>query len=196
MKLTSHQKKIIDAIVTKKVWDIPSYLEHFGKLHQCQYVFERIRTTFEQTENGRTYRFRKGDDAYYYTDTLDRDGNICNTRRVPNSTTYEFVDYPMTVPVKACLNKKVNIECYEDGNTKFLFDFLKESYPVADSFDDIIDFFRNPVSCRMQEVRHRRDSAPAGGPVPYGQGRGHDRIRSCHFPDRIQRTEKRIPHLR
>lgn len=140
MKLTSHQKEIVDAIIDKKVWDIPSYLEHFGKLHQCQYDFDGLRTIFEQSENGRTYRFRKGNDAYYYTDTIDRDGNICNTRRVPNSTTYEFVDYPMTVPVKACLNKKVNIEWYEEGNTKFSFDFLKESYPVADSFDDIIDF--------------------------------------------------------
>ena len=140
MKLTSHQKKIIDAIISKKVYDIPSYLDYFGKSHQCQYDFEKIREVFEQSENGRTYLFRKGDDAYYYTDTYDCHGNICNACRVPNTSTYEFVDYPITDPVKAHLNTRVNVEVCEVEGTKFSFDFMKESYPVADSFDDIIDF--------------------------------------------------------
>ena len=140
MKLTSHQKKIIDAIISKKVFDIPSYLEYFGKSHQRQYDFEKIRAVFEQCENGRTYMFRKGNDSYYYTDSYDRNGKICNSYRVPNTTTYEFVDYPLNVPVKAHINKIVDVEFYEDTNVKFRFDFLKEAYPVADSFDDIIDF--------------------------------------------------------
>ena len=140
MKLTFHQKRIIDAIISKKVYDIPSYLEYFDKLHQHQYDFEKIREVFEQSENGRTYLFRKGDDAYYYTDTYDCQGNICNACRVPNTSTYEFVDYPISDPVKAHLNTRVNVEVYEVEDTKFSFDFMKESYPVADSFDDIIDF--------------------------------------------------------
>ncbi len=41
MKLTSHQKKTIDAIISKKVYDIPAYLEYFDKLHQRQYDFEK-----------------------------------------------------------------------------------------------------------------------------------------------------------
>lgn len=140
MKLTSHQKKIIDAIITKKVYDIPSYLEQFGKMHLQQYDFDEIHTVFKQMENGRTYMFRKGTDSYYYTDVFDRNGNKCASYRVPNTTTYEFVDYPMATPVKAQLNRKINVECYQNGPTRFVFDFLKEAYPVADSFDDIIDF--------------------------------------------------------
>ena len=33
MKLTLHQEKIIEAIISKDVYDIPSYLEYFQKSH-------------------------------------------------------------------------------------------------------------------------------------------------------------------
>lgn len=140
MKLTLHQKKIIDAIISKKVYDIPSYLEYFGKSHQQQYDFEKIRAVFEQCENGRTYMFRQESDSFYYTDIYDSKGSISHTWRVPNKSTYEFVDYPITSPVKANLTRTVNIEFCSHREQKFSFDFLKNSYPVADSFEDIIDF--------------------------------------------------------
>ena len=140
MKLTSHQKKIIDAIISKKVYDIPSYLEYFDKLHQRQYDFKKIRAVFEQCEDGRTYMFRQESDSFYYTDIYDSKGNVCNTWRVPNKSTYEFVEYPITSPVKANLTKTVNVEFCSYNGQQFSFDFLKNSYPVADSFEDIIDF--------------------------------------------------------
>jgi len=140
MKLTLHQEKIIEAIIAKDVYDIPSYLEYFQKSHMQQYDFDSIKAVFEQYEDGRTYMFRKGSDSYYYTDTYDRNGNICSTQQVPNRTTHEFVDYPIPVPVKAHLTAKVKIESYSYNSKTYTFDFLKESHPVADSFDDIIDF--------------------------------------------------------
>ena len=140
MKLTSHQKRIVDAIISKQVYDIRSYFEYFGKSHKCKYDFEQIKSVFEMNENGRTYMFRKGDDSYFYTDTYDCLGNLCNTRRVANLTTHELHDRPISVPVKATLSQKAIVESFEYNGVKFIFDFLKKGYPVADSFEDIVDF--------------------------------------------------------
>ena len=52
MKLTPHQEKIIEAIIAKDVYDIPSYLEHFKKSHAQQYDFDTIKAVFEQYEDG------------------------------------------------------------------------------------------------------------------------------------------------
>lgn len=39
MKLTKHQKQIVDAIIKGTVYDIPSYLKEFQKWHLRKYDY-------------------------------------------------------------------------------------------------------------------------------------------------------------
>lgn len=140
MKLTPHQEEIVEAIIEQKVYDIPSYLNHFGKAHLQQYDFNLIQAKFDECENGQTYMFRKGNDSFYYTDTFDCNGHFIKSQQVPNRTTYEFVEHPIKTPVKAQLIKHVDREIVDYKGKRYSFDFLLNSHLVADSFDEIIDF--------------------------------------------------------
>ena len=140
MKLTLHQEKIVEAIIDGEVYDITSYLKFFNKAHHQQYNFDEIKNVFEKYEDGQTYNFRLEQDSYYYTDVYDKNGVVCNTMRAPNKTTHEFRDNPLSSPVKAYLQESIDIEKCSYLGKNYSFDFLKKSYPVADSFEDIIDF--------------------------------------------------------
>ena len=140
MKLTLHQEKIIEAIIDGDVYDITSYLAFFNKAHHQQYDLDEINSVFEKCEDGQTYNFRLEQDSYYYTDVYDKNGVVCNTMRAPNKTTHEFRDNPISSPVKAHLQESIDIEKCSYLGKNYSFDFLKKSYPVADSFEDVIDF--------------------------------------------------------
>lgn len=139
MKLTTHQEKIVEAIIDGKVYDILSYLKYFDKAHKQKYDINYIKRVFDKSENGRTYMFRADSAASYCTDVYDDKGNI-TTLPIYKKMTYTFKDYPVSTPVKAKLNEHIKKEKVEYGSTVYVFDFLQNSYIVADNFDDIVDF--------------------------------------------------------
>ena len=52
MKLTKHQKQIVDAIIEGTVYDIPSYLKEFQKWHLRKYDLTRPLAKFTEEEGG------------------------------------------------------------------------------------------------------------------------------------------------
>ncbi len=122
------------------MYDITSYLKHFNKAREQQYDINNIKKAFEKNENGRTYMFRENSDCSYCTDVYDNSGNITGTLPILKKMTYTFRDYPISAPVKARLNERIEKEKIEYCNSAYSFDFLQNHYLVADDFDDIIDF--------------------------------------------------------
>ena len=139
MKLTSTQKKIINKIIAGEVYDIPTYLQAFNKGHYRQYNKEKLKAVFDKYENDRTYIFKE-ENSYFYTEVYDKKGMICQKEQVPNTMTYQFKQYPISTPVKADIDYQINKESVTYKDTPYVFDFLKNNFLVADSFDDILDF--------------------------------------------------------
>lgn len=139
MKLTPHQKKIVEKIIAGEVYDISSYLKVFEKGHEQKYDHDIIQATFDKVEIGKTYLFRE-EVSYYYTDIYDQVGAVTKSFRVPNTTTYEFKDHPLSVPIKAEIEMKIKPETIEFRGTNYKFNFLDRGYFVADDFNDIKDF--------------------------------------------------------
>lgn len=139
MKLTTTQKKIINKIITGEIYDIPTYLQVFNKGQYKQYNAEKLKEVFNKCENGRTYIFKE-QNSYFYTEVYDKKGEICQREKVPNTMTYEFKEYPISTPVKADIEYKINKESVTYNEKSYIFDFMKNSFLVADSFDDILDF--------------------------------------------------------
>lgn len=139
MKLTPHQKKIVKEIVAGRVYDIPSYLKVFEKGHEQKYDPAKIQDTFDKVEIGKTYLFRE-ESSYYYTDIYDQEGAVFKSFRVPNTSTYEFKDYPLSVPIKAEIKMKIKPETIDFCGRNYTFNFLDRGYFVADDFNDIKDF--------------------------------------------------------
>lgn len=59
MKLSKHQKEIVDKIISGEVYNIYSYLKAFNKGYTAKYNIEELRKEFEQSENGKTYKVMK-----------------------------------------------------------------------------------------------------------------------------------------
>ena len=139
MKLTSHQKEIVDKIISGEVFDIPSYLRTFGKGHEQQYDLNRIQATFEEHEGGKTHIFREASHNFY-TDVYDSTGKVSQTLPILNQMTYPLRDTPMDSPAAAQLDNKLTPEqVHWKGKTYYL-NFLAAKHLVADSFADIRDF--------------------------------------------------------
>lgn len=139
MKLTPTQKKIIDKIITGEVFDIPTYLQVFNKGHYQQYNKEQLKEVFDKCENGRTYIFKE-ENSYFYTEVYDKKGAICQKEKVPNTLTYQFKEHPISIPVKSDIKYMVSTEAVTYNQVPYTFDFMKNSFLVADSFDDILEF--------------------------------------------------------
>ena len=65
MKLSKHQKQIVDAILVGKVFDIPSYLKEFQKWHLCKYDLSRPLAKFEEEEGGKQYKVIVDEDKFF-----------------------------------------------------------------------------------------------------------------------------------
>lgn len=139
MKLTSHQKEIVEAIISEKVYDIPSYLYYFKKGRDQQYKPDEIQAIFNECESGRSYLFRE-DKSYFVTDEYKDAETVIRTLRVPNSFTHDFREYPLSSPVKACIEMKIKPEVVSFRGEDYFFNFLEKSFFVSDNFDDIKDF--------------------------------------------------------
>ena len=139
MKLSSHQKKIIEKIIKGEVFDIPSYLRSFGKGCERQYDTEEIKKIFEHLEDGYSYCYR-ADEGIYFTDVYDKNGEVISSIPVPNKMTYVSRENPLTVPVKADIKMKISPETVNYAGKSYSFNFLENSYFVANQFEDIVDF--------------------------------------------------------
>lgn len=139
MKLTKHQKEIVDKIISGEISDIPSYLRVFLKAHNRQYDPQIIQAIFEEKENGSTYFFKE-EDYNFYTEMYDRTGNLVKILPVANKMTYELKQYPLTSPVFAQLDMTIHPEQISFRGIDYSFNFMKNEYLVADTFSDIRDF--------------------------------------------------------
>lgn len=141
MKLTPHQKQIIDAINAEQVYDIPSYLKYFKKSTSQQYDIKEIQKTFNEYENGKKYSYSQLEDGSFNTNVYDRNGNLLSSfsSSHKNMNAY-FIEYPLEEPVSAQLDNVLSNEVFEFKGEKYSFNFLSYSYDVADRFDDIKDF--------------------------------------------------------
>ena len=139
MKLTPHQKEIVREIINGQVYDIPTYIRTFNKGKKQQYSKDELQANFEASENGQTYLFRKKGGTIY-TDTYNNAGELIDTSPVINKFTHELNENPISTPVLAQLDMKIDSEFVEFSGHKYRFDFLQNDYLVADNFADIIDF--------------------------------------------------------
>ena len=139
MKLSNHQKKIVDKIIAGEVCDIPSYLKVFHRGHEQQYNPEILCATFVEAENGMTYTF-KDDHHNFYTHVYDSAGIERHKRLIDNQMTYSLKDNPLDRAVTAQLDMKICPEVVTFNEKTFRFNFLENKYLVADSFLAIKDF--------------------------------------------------------
>lgn len=141
MKLSKHQKQIVDAILTGKVFDIPSYLKEFQKCHLCKYDLSRPFAQFEEEEGGKQYKVIVDEDKFYIKSKYPTNfgfGTTCVDVSMPRN--------PEDIPEDSWEYKKPElirnikpIELKYNGEM-FQFDFVEAGVNVADDFDDIIDF--------------------------------------------------------
>lgn len=141
MKLTPHQKEIVNAINAEKVYDIPTYLNHFKKCTPQQYNIEDIKNAFSEYEEGKKYSFSQSEDGSFVTNVYDIDGNFLDSFPTSHGVLNAyFINYPLYEPVHAQINEDLENVNIEFKGYNYSFNFLKYSYNVADNFDDIKDF--------------------------------------------------------
>lgn len=141
MKLTTHQKRIVDAIINGTVCDIPSYLKEFKKWHLCKYDLTRPLAKFQEAEGGKQYKVIIDEDKAYVKGTTHMNMGI-GTFNVET----KFPKKPEDIPDDAWEYREAElirnikpVEVEYRGET-FSFDFMEKGVNVADSFDDIIEF--------------------------------------------------------
>lgn len=139
MKLSKQQKKIVDAIIEGKVYDIPSYLKEFKRVYTGKYNLTKPVERFSKAEGGKQYKVIVDEDkAYlkskspmdtgfgtYYVDTVIRKPSI------PDDA-WEFQDAKLVNNIKPIK--------FEYLDRTFSFDFVENGVNIANSFDDIIEF--------------------------------------------------------
>ena len=141
MKLTKHQKQIVDAIIKGTVYDIPSYLKEFQKWHLRKYDLTRPLAKFTEEEGGNQYKVIIDEDKAYIKGTTPMNMGI-GTINVDT----KFLRKPEDIPDDAWEYREAElirnvkpIEIEYKGET-FSFDFMEAGVNVADNFDDIIEF--------------------------------------------------------
>lgn len=141
MKLSKHQKKIVDAIINGTVYDIPSYLKEFKKWHLCKYDLTQPLAKFKSEEGGNLYKVIIDEDKAYIKGTAPMNMGIgtinVDTKfpRKPEDIPDDAWEYREAELIRNV--KPVEVE-YRGGT--FCFDFMEKGVNVADSFDDIIEF--------------------------------------------------------
>lgn len=141
MKLTKHQKQIVDAIIKGTVYDIPSYLKEFQKWHLRKYDLSRPIAKFTEKEGGKRYKVIIDEDKAYIKGTAPLNtgiGTINVDTKFPRKAedipddAWEYREAELIDDVKP-------IEIEHKGET-FSFDFIEDGVNVADNFDDIVEF--------------------------------------------------------
>lgn len=141
MKLTKHQKQIVDAIIKGTVYDIPSYLKEFQKWRLQKYDLTRPLAKFTEEEGENRYKVIIDEDKAYIKGTTPMNIGIgtinVDTKfpRKPEDIPDDAWEYREAEPIHDV--KPVEIE-YK-GET-FSFDFMETGVNIADNFDDIVEF--------------------------------------------------------
>ena len=133
MKLTKHQKEIVEKIVNGQVFDISTYLMVFQNYHIEQYDIDELKKKFESDEADKEYKVIKEGFSLW---------------------TNQYIDgiAPMTLPVlrfsipeneyeyqKAKFIDKTPKILYEYNGTKYEYDF-SQGVNVINDFNNLIDF--------------------------------------------------------
>lgn len=142
MKLSKHQKKIVDAIINGTVYDIPSYLKTFQKWQLCKYNLTRPTERFKQEQGGKQYKVIIDREKAYIKSSTPMKMGFMGTINVTN----EFLKNPEDIPGDAWEYREAElirdikpIEIEYSGKT-FSFDFMEAGVNVANDFDDIVEF--------------------------------------------------------
>lgn len=140
MKLNKHQKEIVKKILEKEVYDTYSYLKCFKKLHIEKYDIEKLRESFNSSENGKKYKVMK--EGFSRFTTTSSTTNILNgTFSVP------MILPRMNIPEneweykEAKFNPNIKPIKYTYNDEEFSFDFVNDNIEIMNDFQDLIDFF-------------------------------------------------------
>lgn len=141
MKLSKHQKQIVNEIIKGTVYDIPTYLKAFNKWHLCKYDLTNPYEKFKEEEGGVQYKVITDESKAYYTGTTPMNMGIGTinvatkilkkAEEIPDGA-WEYRDAEFIHDIKP-------IDIEYNGET-FSFDFIKTGVYVADDFNDIIEF--------------------------------------------------------
>ena len=142
MKLTKHQKEIVQKIVAEEVYDIFSYLQVFHKCQFAKYDTDILRQKFVETEQGKTYKVMKKGHSLFTSEPMSMSGPFGKSMtlnspfpRRPESISADEWEYQ-----PATLNEKIRPYQVSYNEQDFEFDFQDRGVFVAKNFEDIKDF--------------------------------------------------------
>jgi hypothetical protein len=135
MKLSKYQKKIIDQIITGKVFDIPSYLKSFCKGKDQKYDIEELQNRFREEEREKIYKVMKdGHSAYTPSSGASSMLDFRVPRKPDSITDDEWEEKP------AELDENIPFQEELFAGQTYSFDFKDKGVFVADSFESVVDF--------------------------------------------------------
>ena len=141
MKLSKHQKQIVDEIIKGTVYDIPTYLKTFNKWQLCKYDLTYPYEKFKEEEGGKQYKVITDESKAYHIGTTPMDMGI-GTINVTTKLLKKAEDIPDDAWEyrEAELIRDIKPLEIEYNGATFSFDFMENGVYVADDFNDIIEF--------------------------------------------------------
>lgn len=135
MKLSKHQKVIIEKIINGDVFDLQSYLQVFDKCHIEKYDMVALRKSFDESEKGKEYKVIKEGYSIFTPTTTQTTFGLPLTSNLPRLNIPEN-EYELKTAsfIPAAPTKKYK---YED--TEYELDFCT-GVSIISNFDEVIDF--------------------------------------------------------
>jgi hypothetical protein len=142
MKLSKHQRRIVDEIIKGSVYDIPTYLKVFQKGHICKYDLARPYEKFKKEEGGAQYKVIIDQNKAYVKGVSSTKMEFGGTMTFETKLLKKAENMPDDAWEyrEAELIHDINPVAIEYGGETFRFDFMEEGVYVADDFDDVIEF--------------------------------------------------------
>lgn len=142
MKLSKHEKKIVDAIIQGDVYDIPSYLRKFGKCQNRKYDIYALEERFKATDGAKQYKVVIDEDKFYTIvpscAKLPFGGSFSTELKLPRKPE-DVPDDSWEFRNAELINDLKPIEITYLEHT-FSLDFTNNGEYVADHFEDIVEF--------------------------------------------------------
>lgn len=154
MRLSKHEKQIVDAIILGTVYDIPSYLMTFGKCQTKKYDLASLEVQFKATDGSRQYKVITDEDKFYIKGAHQMDGPFGLSHIVETKLPRKLEDIPddsWEYRDAMYINDLKPVEIEYSGKT-FSFDFAKDGVYVADNFEDIVNFMTLWVYLRQESL--------------------------------------------
>jgi len=131
MKFSPHQKEIIRKIASGEVCDITSYIKAFNLSTLKKYDTEEIQKRLKESENGKTYKTRKGDSAFWGDTSRSSNGKPIIGTTIPSEEDFEQKE--------AELNYFLATENVEYNDETFYYDYC-QGVNITSDFSAIKDF--------------------------------------------------------